>query len=512
MSRLTHRRTFTATLVATLALFFCAASVHAAPGDLDLSFGPSGTGRAEYSFNSVGALARAAAIQSDGKIILAGTCGFSNTSEICVLRISPDGTPDAAFGNQGRVMLGSATTAEAFALALQRDGKLVLSGRCRDVNRSERACAIRLHNTGALDTSFGTNGQASAQIALNAGAVYAIASVLQSDGRIVTVLQCGANSSSPQFCAIRFHTNGALDTSFGAGGLSLVPTNLDGAVANSAALVEGDKIVIFGHCNDARRSSGVDFCAVRLLASGQLDTSFASQGIALHAIGASASTDYSSDVIVQPDGKLVLVGSCEPDTYRSFCMLRLDPSGNPDPSFGQQGKVALPQDQQQFGRSGGIQRDGKLLVAGDCRAAGTVGAPHFCFTTYNSDGSLDGAIGRVVSPLPGEQYALDALMLNDGNILLVGGCLANNRYAFCANRYQGGAAGNTLCSLDIDGDGVLNPAIDGLILARATLGFTGSAVYAGIAFPANAKRTRWGTADDADIRKFLVAQCGMMLN
>jgi hypothetical protein len=129
MTRPTQRRPFTAVLIVTLALFFSLCDAVAAPGDLDLSFGPSGTGRGEYTFNSVGALARATAIQSDSKIILAATCGFSNTSEICVLRISPEGTPDAAFGNQGRVMLGSPTTADA----------------------------------GALDTTFGTNGQASAQ-------------------------------------------------------------------------------------------------------------------------------------------------------------------------------------------------------------------------------------------------------------------------------------------------------------------------------------------------------------
>jgi uncharacterized delta-60 repeat protein len=257
----------------------------------------------------------------------------------------------------------------------------------------------------------------------------------------------------PRFCVIRFHTNGALDTSFGAGGLSLVPMNLDDAVATSAALVESNKIVIFGHCNDARRSSGVDFCAMRLHASGQLDTSFASQGIALHEIGVGASSDYSADVIVQPHGKLVLVGSCEPDTYRLCCVLRLDPSDNPDPSFGQQGKVALARDQPQLGHSGGIQRDGKLLVAGGCSAADTGEALHFCFTSYNIDGSLDGAISRLVSTVPGEQLAHDALMLNDGNNLLVGGCVANNRYTFCAKRYQGSAAGNVLCSRDIDGDG-----------------------------------------------------------
>jgi hypothetical protein len=68
-----------------------------------------------------------------------------------------------------------------------------------------------------------------------------------------------------------------------------------------------------------------------------------------------------------------------------------------------------------------------------------------------------------------------------------------------------------MCSLDIDGDGVLDPAVDGLLLTRATLGFTGNAVYADITFSANARRTQWGSGGEDDIRKFLVSQCAMKL-
>jgi uncharacterized delta-60 repeat protein len=509
MTLFAQRRALTIIFFFVFAFFFSATGAGARPGDLDESFGPNGTGRAEYSFDSVNAIAIAASVQSDGKIVVAGTCTAGGSSEMCLLRISPDGTPDGDFGNQGRVRLGSASTEAVYSLVLQSDGKILLGGTCRDAEGRANPCIVRLLATGALDLNFNANGRSLPQIALDNGAFSARAITLQSDGRIVIAMVCKNSNGNDRYCALRLNPNGSLDTSYGSLGITVVDVSLAGVVASSATLVEGNKVVIGGHCFTIPSTTSADFCALRLLESGQLDTSFAEQGFAIHGIVNGSSPDVSNHAFMQADGKVVLVGNCPGLVHDVFCMLRLDRHGMPDASFGLQGKVVTTGLRPGRAFSGTLQRDGKVLLAGRC---GDNVDRDFCFARYNADGTLDASMGIVVTSIAGEQSATSVLALGTGKNLLIGSCTRSGPTSFCVDRYEGGAMGNALCSLDIDGDGVFNPAVDSLLLTRAALGFTGSNLLAGISFPANAIRKQWRSGDDADIRKFLVSQCAMPLN
>jgi len=112
-------------LILTMAgLPFGGIEVNAAPGDLDSSLGnggiaitPVGTGRD---------LAQASVLQADGKIVVAG----SAQNDFALVRFNPDGTLDTAFGTGGKVLTPvTASSDEAFAVALQSDGKIVAAGK-----------------------------------------------------------------------------------------------------------------------------------------------------------------------------------------------------------------------------------------------------------------------------------------------------------------------------------------------------------------------------------------------
>jgi uncharacterized delta-60 repeat protein len=118
-------------------------------GDLDPSFGGHGTVLTDFDGGSPDTLA-ALALQPDGKIVVAG---WSDASyDFAVARYLPNGTPDGTFRSHGTVLtnFGSSGFDEAFALALQADGKIVVAGDSAASGTNDFALARYLSN-GSLD-------------------------------------------------------------------------------------------------------------------------------------------------------------------------------------------------------------------------------------------------------------------------------------------------------------------------------------------------------------------------
>src|SRR2546422_184614 len=115
-----------ALLSALLLVLSFAHSVDAGPGDLDATFGTGG--RVLTDFGG-GAGARALALQAGGKIVVAGftSSDFGTRRDFALARYNADGTLDPSFGG-GRVVTNFGGRAEASALALQSDGKIVVAG------------------------------------------------------------------------------------------------------------------------------------------------------------------------------------------------------------------------------------------------------------------------------------------------------------------------------------------------------------------------------------------------
>src|SRR5262245_54882076 len=122
-----------------IVLIVAAKPVSATDGDLDLTFGTGGTVRTDFSGRCDGAYALA--LQSDGKIVVAGTTGSScslsfgtfahpsyGSGDFALARYNTDGSLDATFGSGGKVttdFFGRNDT--AVALTLQSDGKIIVA-------------------------------------------------------------------------------------------------------------------------------------------------------------------------------------------------------------------------------------------------------------------------------------------------------------------------------------------------------------------------------------------------
>src|SRR3989442_919160 len=159
-----------ALLSALLLVLSFAHSVDAGPGDLDATFGTGG--RVLTDFGG-GAEAGAVVLQADGKIVVAG--GFGGAF-FALARYNADGTLDPSFGSEGRVFTNFGGRDGARALALQADGKIVATGfTSSDFGTRRRFALARYNPDGSLDrqvvTSFADRDEASALALQSAGKI-----------------------------------------------------------------------------------------------------------------------------------------------------------------------------------------------------------------------------------------------------------------------------------------------------------------------------------------------------
>jgi uncharacterized delta-60 repeat protein len=228
-----------------------------ADGRLDSSFGSGG--KVTRNVAGQGDSGDAAVLQSDGKIVVAGFVALANgPTDFGIVRFASDGSPDTSFGTSGTTRVDFGGDDRPADLALQVDGKIIVAGSTS--SGGGRYALLRLNGDGSPDANFGTAGLVSSPFTGSGDFGHAVA--LQSDGRIVVAGAVGNSSSNSDFGIARYTSAGALDPSFGSGGLVRVDFfgSFDGA---SDMLIQPDgKIVAAG---SARNGATTGLGLVRVL-------------------------------------------------------------------------------------------------------------------------------------------------------------------------------------------------------------------------------------------------------
>lgn len=212
-----------------------------------------------------------------------------------------------------------------------------------------------------------------------------------------------------------FSQSGAPDPNFGSGGKVITPVADGTEDYGSAMLVQPDgKIVVLG-------ASNFSFAVLRYKADGSLDDNFGDHGKAVVNVG---DEDSPSALARQTDGKIVVVGSTVNSSTGShdIVVLRYKADGTPDDGFGDHGKVITDiNGNEEFAYAVAIQPDGKILVAG---SEGNSNIYDFLTVRYKADGSLDdgfGDHGAVISDFDSEDENIYSLVVQpDGKILAAG--------------------------------------------------------------------------------------------
>lgn len=153
--------------------------------------------------------------------------------------------------------------------------------------------------------------------------------------------------------------------------------------------------------------------------AGDFDPSFGNNGVVMTAIG--TNFGMANDLVVQSDGKIILVGQSRSGSYR-YTLARYNANGTLDTSFGTDGIVTTTIAQSSNGISAVLQTDGRIVVTGLTLSNSEY---HGVVVRYNTDGSLDNSFGTAgITHLTIENTAAVVLQ-NDGKIV-VGGFTADN--------------------------------------------------------------------------------------
>jgi uncharacterized delta-60 repeat protein len=340
---------------------------------------------------------------------------------------------DPTFGTGGTVRTDFAGNIDqANAVAIQPNGQIVAAGSSFSNSKTvEDFIVARYNANGALDKRFGKNGKITTDFFRNVDSISAIA--LQPDGAIVVAgfAQLGGNGGTPRvFALARYRSDGSPDSSFGNGGSLTTSFGGNFAAASAVMLQPDGKILVAGTVdfNPDVPGSGLDFALARYNSSGTLDGSFGKGGkVVFDFFG---SFDQANGAVLQPDGKIIVVGSASYDSANrdiGFALARFNPDGSIDLGFGTGGKQITGF----FGagaKANGVvmQPDGKFVVAGTASDSATRPvATDVALARYNSDGSLDagfGSGGQTAIPFPDSatEQGNALALLPDGKIVVAG--------------------------------------------------------------------------------------------
>ena len=321
-------------------------------------------------------------VQPDGKILAAGSFdSFNGLQERCLMRFNSDGSKDTTFN----IGLGAPGGSLLRDIALQPDGKILITGQFISWDGQPKGGFIRLNNDGSLDNSF----------VLNTEDVGFTNIELQTDGKIVGI---AANIINGNFVRVaRYNGDGTLDLNF-------TPDQPNGGIYGLALQTDG-KILIGGFLTEIGGVAKNSFA--RLNSNGTVDTSFNSN---------TGFNEKVTTITLQPDGKVVMGGDFTLfDGVIQNKIIRFESNGARDVSFG------IGSGFNNTVRSIVIQSDGKLLVGGNFTTYN--GASTNYLTRLNTDGTKD---ADFIMGVGFNDYVKTIALQSDGKIVIGGNFTQNN--------------------------------------------------------------------------------------
>ncbi|HEX9301441.1 MAG TPA: hypothetical protein VF959_03740 [Casimicrobiaceae bacterium] len=393
------------------------------PGSLDSSFG---TGGKVITPIGLGAQANAIVLQPDGKIIAAGFAEVqtaSLTNAFALIRYNTDGTLDSGFGTAGKVISTSFISslyAQANGVTLQPDGKIVVAGYSQSPIPHEAV-------TNCIVTRLNADGSPDPSFGTGGVVFSRVTSLFNEHASCSapTVLPDGkilvalsSGGDAGYFGLMRFNANGTSDSSFGLGGMAVFQTTHQGGRASSVVVQPDGKVVVGGGSVALVTDIPPTFVGEYLLAR------FYATGILDPTFGQSGVVRGSipGDVTATVGGMAL-----QPDNKIVAAVtrnvLRFLPNGTPDPAFGVGGTVAGILGSGLAGPGVALQSNGKIVIAGTASGNATTPQIGFALWRFNPDGTLDSGFGNggsVTTPLGSGGIGNAVAIQHDGGIVVAG--------------------------------------------------------------------------------------------
>jgi uncharacterized delta-60 repeat protein len=452
---------------------------------------------------------------ADGKILAAGHCTSVFGPGACLYRWTSSGVPDVTFGASGVALVfadASITTSSGKVRLLRRsNGALFVASRCTNVSFGVGICVAAVNANGSgFDTTFGTTGQTLLPLPSAAAAVEpsSLAIALQPDGKLLVGTICLPNSGTWFICIARLTTGAVFDSSFGVSNWSTTSSGVFERVLSKLTLLPDGRYFALAECGGNIATANV--CAHLFFPNGGFQRTL--------------TTDVPDRIDALFDGRVhgdklslqwATYGGSSGNRIYAARRDAYTVAGNYDTSFGGYlstgvaGDFDLDASNDGLPQVGTILRDGSFLYVGRCNTSGS--SIVFCTTRLTPNGVLDvsygvggrfeyGTLQRPWSSAMGFRTAAETV---DGKVVVAGYCNDGTADRPCVLRINGGPDTAKNCTMDIDGDGLINATTDGLILLRAMLGISGTNALANAVAP-GATRSTW-----PQVREYLFDQCRM---
>ncbi|MFT3884910.1 MAG: hypothetical protein QM724_05605 [Flavobacteriales bacterium] len=332
-----------------------------ADGTPDPAFGNSGTVTAVVGDGNTEGIA--VAVLGNGRILAAGSTEKDTTRRMFVSRLLIDGTPDAGFAEGGTFISAVSKAEHLNCMALQSDGAILLGGDViGDVTGS--GCIIRLTAAGALDGSFGNGGVVEHTSYGSEQDMMVNDMTVDASGKILATGLTNFNSNNDVF-VMRLLNDGGLDPAFGLAGETVVTNNAFDEFASAIVLLPGGDLYTVG----TRLQIGGDdllfhhfnASGAPLALGGDVDWQLEHPG-----------SEYASAMRMDAHGHLVVSLTMYDENFIARAtVLRLAIPPAVDAAFGADGWLLAPDLESE---AGGIlfQPDGQLLFCGaDVPSEGT---------------------------------------------------------------------------------------------------------------------------------------------
>ncbi len=517
----------------SLACLLLMPHAHAAPGELDTTFGtvtgspftPAGITRGapspQVASNTL--ITASTAVRKDGGYYVANSCfSTAGVASICVTSYSPTGQMENQFNAIVPVIQAAGTTVVG-GVAVDANDHAWVSGSCNG-----QGCVAKRLRDGSNASNLGGSGNLS-RIDIPS-MVFATSIDVGRDGKIAVGGRC-FDGAQYHPCAIRLLSSGAIDSSFNGGqvaGWGNDPFNaveqvVDGIVRK--VVFHGDgRIYAGGRCAGA----AIEWMCVAILevdGSRRLRSVLNSQdefdvySYYTAALWSFATSTSFVDMAIQSDGGMLLYGTCRQTAAPTqfACAVRMMPEVGFDRWFGNNGYLRAFLRPEVMTAAGMVLRqDGSFVLLANCDV--TVSAQtrrRLCVQTHTPSGNfsyqlLTGVAGNDIefdgSTTPNRLTweGVGATRYRDNALLAVASCpdTGGFRWLCVAKISLGALPAPHACSSDIDGDARSLATTDATMVARIARGASASAAISNVIGP-GATRNSWSA-----IRTHLNTNCG----
>jgi uncharacterized delta-60 repeat protein len=345
-------------------------------GSVDTSFGTDGyytydhAGESDFIYEGM--------ILPDGRIWACGAVSNSaDDTEIMLLRLNSDGTPDDTFGGGDGMAIQTINTGQDYAntMLLLNDGSIVIAGTTAVPGMlTTRGLIVKFNADGEIDTSYGFNGYSVLAYGTDSDVFQGL--VEMPDGGLMLVGYSSVNFSNVGWIC-RVDSNGDLDTTFGTSGHYIYD---NGSAAFMDIVYYATRHIVCG----SRFLGTEDVLLIAIEADGTLSSNFGTSGEVVLDIDES---DVANKILVDSQGGLIVAGSAGPSFFeRNALALRLDGSGSLDSNFGN-GGIFNQSFATNFDVIWGVaeQSDAKLILGG----LASENDNNMLFVRINGAGTID---------------------------------------------------------------------------------------------------------------------------